>query len=462
MRMRRERRDDPGSPADAIAVIRGAALPFEGEADYAPLLELVGSRKIVCIGEASHGTHDFYHARAEITKRLIERHGFDAVVIEGDWPDAWCVNRYVRGASEDRSSVAALSGFRRFPQWMWRNTVVVDFVDWLRLHNERLPGERKAGFLGMDLYSLHASIDAVLRYLRDVDPEGYRRARERYSCFEHFGEDPQAYGYLASGDLRLSCEGDVVRQLLDLRRNFNEYVRSDGQVASDDFFSAEQNARLVKNAEEYYRSMFRGRVSSWNLRDSHMVETLETIVGHLEAQGRDGKVVVWAHNSHLGDARATEVGQQGEHNVGQLVRQRWGERRCALVGFTTHTGTVSAADDWDDPVDRKQVRPSLAGSVERLFHDVAEASGSDRFLLLLAEGAADAAARQALAEPRLERAIGVIYRPRTERMSHYFHCAVAEQFDAVIHLDETRALEPLEKNPSWERGEVPETFPSGV
>ena len=445
---------------DALRAVREAAQPFEGEeAHYAPLLRLLAERRIVCLGEASHGTHDFYHERAEITKRLIADHGFDAVVIEGDWPDSYCVHRWVNGRGSDGSTVAALSGFRRFPQWMWRNTVTVDFVDWLRLHNARTADGARAGFFGMDLYSLHGSIAAVLRYLERVDPDAHARARERYACFDHFGTDPQAYGYVASGDVRLSCEDEVVRQLVELARHATRYAH-DGEAEAEEFFSAEQNARLVKNAEEYYRSMFRGRVSSWNLRDTHMVETLAHIVGHLESQERAGKVVVWAHNSHLGDARATDMGRRGEVNVGQLVRQRWGRERCALVGFTTHTGTVSAADDWDDPVDRKTVRPSLEGSVERLLHD-AGGQGA-RFLLLLEEGVADAGLRAALRTPLLERAIGVVYRPRTERMSHYFDVTLSEQFDAVIHLDETRAVEPLERNPAWDEGEVPETYPSGI
>jgi erythromycin esterase-like protein len=236
-------------------------------------------------------------------------------------------------------------------------------------------------------------------------------------------------------------------------------LADEDEAALDEWFSAEQNARLVKNAEEYYRSMFRGRVSSWNLRDQHMVETLVLIAEHLESQGRAGRLIVWAHNSHLGDARATRMGRGGEWNVGQLVRQQWGRERCALVGFTTHTGSVSAADDWDEPVQRKSVRPSLPGSWERLFHEVAESSGSDRFWLHTRD---DARLRALLSETRLERAIGVIYRPGTERMSHYFEAEIGEQFDAVIHLDETRALTPLERNPVWEKGELPETYPSGI
>jgi len=409
----------------------------------------------VLLGEASHGTHEFYRERAEITKRLILEKGFTAVAVEADWPDAYRVNRYVRGQSEDADADAALGGFRRFPVWMWRNRVVLDFVEWLREHNlSREGGGRQAGFYGLDLYSLHTSIEAVLSYLDRVDPEAARRARSRYSCFEHFGENTQAYGYAASFGMTESCEQEVLGQLSELSGRASEYASRDGHLAEDEFFFAEQNARLVKNAEEYYRSMFRGRAESWNKRDTHMAETLDALVGHLGRTRGPAKVVVWEHNSHLGDARATEMGEGGELNVGQLVRERYG-RDAVLVGFTTHRGTVTAASDWDEPAERKRVRPALEGSYEALFHEV----GHDRFMLdLRAEGRA----RELLRRPRLERAIGVIYRPETERLSHYFQARLAEQFDAVLHFEETRAVEPLERHAGWERGEEPpETYPTG-
>jgi erythromycin esterase-like protein len=336
---------------------------------------------------------------------------------------------------------------------MWRNADVLDFVGWLREHNDALPrGAAKAGFYGLDLYSLHASIEAVLTYLHKVDPDAARRARYRYSCFDHFGEDTQAYGYATSFGLAESCEEEVLGQLIELQQRAAVYANRDGRVADDEFFFAEQNARLVKNAEEYYRSMFRGRVESWNKRDAHMAETLEALAAHLESGRREAKIVVWEHNSHLGDARATEIGEAGEFNVGQLVRERYAGE-SVLVGFTTHHGTVTAASNWDAPAERKRVRPALPGSYEALFHDVA----MPRFMLDLRGG--DPA--ESLREPRLERAIGVIYRPETERSSHYFQARLADQFDAVLHFDETRAVEPLERiaAPS---SEVAETFPTGV
>jgi erythromycin esterase-like protein len=332
---------------------------------------------------------------------------------------------------------------------------VLDFIGWLRAHNDNLANEaEKVGFFGLDLYSLHASIEAVLSYLDNVDPIAASAARYRYSCFEHFGEDPQAYGYAAGFGLTESCEQDVVAQLVELQWRAAEYARRDGHVAADAFFYAEQNARLVKNAEEYYRTMFRGRVSSWNLRDRHMAETLHALLGHFEKQARAGKVVLWAHNSHLGDARATDMGQAGEFNVGQLVRQRYGGD-AVLVGFSTNRGTVTAASSWGGPAERKRVRPALAESYESLFHEV----GVDRFMINLRDATG---AASALRQPMLERAIGVIYLPETERVSHYFHARLTDQFDAVLHFDETRAVEPLERTGEWDVGEVPETFPSGM
>jgi erythromycin esterase-like protein len=294
----------------------------------------------------------------------------------------------------------------------------------------------------------------VLAYLDKVDPEAAQRARYRYACFDHFGEDPQAYGYAASFDFSASCEGEVISQLVELRRRAAEYATRDGRVAADEYFYAEQNARLVKNAEEYYRSMFQGRISSWNLRDRHMAETLEALVAHLETQAQPPKVVVWAHNSHLGDARATQMGDAGELNLGQLVRERYGDE-AVLIGFTTYHGTVTAASTWGGPAEHKRVRPALRDSYEALFHDL----GLPRVLLILGNG--DGALRE-LRQPRLERAIGVIYLPETERISHYFEARLTDQFDAVLHFDDTRAVEPMERTAEWERGRLPETFPSGI
>ena len=439
-------------------------LPLTGaDAGYDPLLTAIGDAAFVLLGEASHGTHEFYRERARITRRLIAEKGFSSVAVEADWPDAYRVNRYVRRTGDDGSAVEALADFERFPAWMWRNTDVLDFVGWLRDYNASLPrNSPRAGFYGLDLYSLYASMEAVVQYLDRVDPKAARRARQRYACFEDFGEDAQAYGYSASAGLTEPCEPDVVNQLVELQKRTAEYARRDGHVAADEFFYAEQNARLVRNAETYYRSLFRGRASSWNLRDQHMTETLENLANHLSrAEGRTAKLVVWAHNSHLGDARATDMGRSGEWNVGQLVRERH-PGAAALVGFTTYTGTVTAASDWGGPPERKRVRPALAGTYEAFFHDsLCKRLQTKEFLMVREEGDRRASMDE-LRGPRLERAIGVIYRPETERLSHYFRARLPEQFDAVIHVDETRAVEPLEREAMWETGEVWETFPEGV
>jgi erythromycin esterase-like protein len=410
----------------ALAIL-ARTVPLRGErSDWDPLLARIGGARFVLLGEATHGTHDFYKARAEITKRLILEKGFVAVAAEADWPDARRVDRFVRSTPGiDDDAASALASFRRFPQWMWRNADVLDFVGWLR---DR--GRGRAGFYGLDLYSLHASIAAVLHYLDHVDPGAAALARERYACFEDFGPEPRPY----------SCEDEVVAVLLELQQ---------WRAATDEFFSVEQDARVVRDAGAYYRGMFGGRVSSWNLRDTHMADTLDAIAAHL---GPEAKIVVWAHNSHVGDARHTELRDAGELNLGQLVRERHpGE--AVLVGFTTHAGTVSAAASWDGPVERMRVREAIAGSVERLFHEVA----LPRFLLDLG----DLGDARALAEPRLERAIGVVYKPESERHSHYFSAVLPGQFDVVVHLDETRAVEPLERTAGWEGG-VPETYPVGV
>jgi erythromycin esterase-like protein/orotate phosphoribosyltransferase len=448
---------DARRPRNPEHVVRAARVPLEAD----PLLAAVGAAHLVLIGEASHGTHEFYAERARLTQRLIEDHGFGAVAIEGDWPDAYRVNRYVRATGEDASAEEALRGFERFPTWMWRNAVVLEFVGWLREHNDRVAADggapahgAKAGFYGLDLYSLYRSIGEVIAYLDRIDPAAASRARARYACFDHYNDDAQSYGFAAAFGAGKSCEREVVEQLVDLQRHAVEYARHNGLLAEDDHFYAQQNAIAVKNAEEYYRMMFGGRVSSWNLRDRHMAATLDALVEHLSRRrGEPAKVVVWEHNSHIGDARATELADQGELNVGQLVRERHADD-CVLAGFTTFGGTVTAADDWDGPAERMPVRPALPGSVETLFHDVGEDFALD---LRIPSDAADT-----FRTAYLERAIGVIYRPRTERQSHYIRARIAEQFDVMMHLDDTRAVEPLERGAKWTDAEAPETYPSAL
>jgi erythromycin esterase-like protein len=425
--------------------------PVAGVEDCQAVVDFIGDAELVLLGEASHGTHEFYASRANITRQLILQSGFRAVVVEADWPDAYRVNKYVRHESHDQSAVEALDDFKRFPTWMWRNTDVVDFVEWLRGHNEGLSAEQQVGFYGMDLYALYSSMRAVLTYLEKADPDAARRAQDRYGCFDRFGEDPQAYAYVDTFGLE-SCEDAVVDVLTELQRKSAQLARSTA-VQREGYFFAEQNARLVRNAEEYYRTMFRGGTQSWNLRDSHMAGTIEALRNHFSEPDHPAKFAVWAHNSHLGDARATQMGQRGELNVGQLMRERF-PGKTALVGYTTAHGTVTAASDWGDPVEMKRVRPALPDSYERLFHELA----MPRFFLPLH----DERIHHFLMKPRLERAIGVIYRPETERQSHYFQASLSSQFDAVLHFDHTSAVRPLEITMPWTIPEVPETFPTGV
>jgi erythromycin esterase-like protein len=450
------------STTDTILIntIRDNAYQLAGAAnDYDLLMELVGNASFVLIGEASHGTHEFYRERAEITKRLIAEKDITAVAVEADWPDAYRVNRYVRGVSPDADAKQALGDFRRFPAWMWRNTDVADFVQWLREYNDALPrNAMKIGFYGLDLYSLRTSMEAVLSYLQKADPDVAAHARARYACFDQFDQDiGRVYGFLTGATLAKPCRQEAVQQLVELQRLAAEAAaKRDPRMDQDDeaLFNALQNARLVKNAEEYYRMMFLAEESTWNLRDRHMVDTLDALVGHLKRKGRRPRIAVWAHNSHLGDARATEMAARGELNVGQLVRQRYHDD-AALIGFTTHRGTVTAASDWEQPAERKNVRPGLPDSYEATFHD----TGLDRFMLPCRAGET---VPGALRDPHLERAIGVIYRPDTERRSHYFYARLGLQFDAIVHFDQTRAVQPLDRSSGWETTEAPDTFPTGM
>lgn len=443
------RRDTHLPPVEAL---RHHVEPLRGRPeDYDRLLQRVGDASVVLLGEATHGSHEFYRARLDITRRLVQERGFSAVAVEADWPDAYRVHRYVQGLDGDHSAADALDGFGRFPLWMWRNNDVVELVDWLSDHNRRLPREARVGFYGLDLYSLFGSIRAVTDYLDRVDPRAADEARHRYACLDSAGDEAQGYGYGVHFGLHPSCEDQVVEQLMSLREGREQARRRDGLLAEDEHFAAEQNARVILDAERYYRAMFDRYENTWNLRDQHMLDTLDSLKRHLERSGRGGKIVVWEHNSHVGDARATEMSRRGEHNVGQLARRRYGDD-AVLVGFTTHTGTVTCSSRWDGPIQRKRVRPSAEGSWERLFHEV----GAERFYLDTAAVPLDVPAAL------LERAIGVIYLPHSERASHYFQARLADQFDAVFHFDHTRALEPLDRTAEWERGEAPQTYPSGM
>jgi len=441
-----------------IHQLRKLAIPLEGDArGYQDLYNSIDTARFVLLGEASHGTAEFYRERIKITKKLISDDGFDAVVIEGDWPDSYRVNEYVNSRSSDKCGEQALLGFQRFPTWMWRNEEVLKFVEWLRIHNStkaKSKGKRAVGFYGMDLYSLFTSMDVVVNYLSKTDHALAEEAKKRFSCFDHYNKDSQLYGYLASYSEKLhGCEHEVVEQLKEMLK-MKKYLQSMQPKNSDHIFSMLQNARLIKNAESYYRTMFGGRVSSWNLRDEHMVETIAETDRFLSKElGRPAKIIVWAHNSHIGDARATQQGLSGELNVGQLMRQKY-PSEVFLIGFTTYSGYVTAASEWGALTERKSVNPGLEASYEGLFHEL----GIDRFMYIIKN---NMALQKALPLRKLERAIGVVYLPQSERRSHYFYTDIANQFDALIHIDTTDALKPLEKLSSLPEHEAPETFPSG-
>ena len=442
---------DPAPPtvSDRIAA---AAEPFDGieAADLDALLDRIGDARVVLLGEATHGTSEFYRMRARITRELVERKGFRIVAVEADWPDAGRIDGYIR---HREAAPPAERPFTRFPTWMWVNEEVSELVSWLRDWNESRSPEDRVGFHGLDLYSLYASIGEVLRYLDEVDPEAATVARHRYGCLTPWQADAATYGRAVLTDRYRSCEEDVAAALRDLLRKRLEYQR---ELDGGRYFDAEQNARVVANAERYYRIMYYGGRQSWNLRDQHMFDTLQSLLAH---RGDDARAIVWAHNSHLGNAAATEMSARGEHNVGQLCREAFGDA-AYLVGFGTHAGTVAAAHNWGDEVEIMDVRPSHERSYERLCHD----AGVPTFLLPLRIGASQHAEHprliRTLEEERLERAIGVIYRPATELQSHYFHASLPRQFDEYIWFDHSEAVTPL----SWETApeEVPETYPFGV
>lgn len=430
---------------DIVTRIRAAAHPIVGaNDDYDALLADLAGARFVLLGEGTHGTHEFYRERARITRRLIARHGFVGVAAEADWPDALRVHRYVSHRGDDLDTVDALADFQRFPAWMWRNADVLDFVGWLHEHGRRHP----VGFWGLDLYSLHRSAAAVIDYLAHAAPDAVARARRLYACLDVAAADPQRYGLGAALGISPSCEEDVVRALEELRARRPALVHD--ADSEETFFWAEQNARVARDAEAWYRALFRRRVNTWNLRDRHMADTLEALAGFLERRlGRLPKLVVWAHDSHVGDARATEVHRHGEHNIGQIARERWGDA-VRLVGFTTYAGTVTAASSWGGPAERKRLRHARPDSWEAVLHAV----GRPRFWF--------STRGMGLTEERLARAVGVLYLPETERQSHYLSARLGDRFDHLLHFDHTRAVEPLERTSRWEEGELPETFPSMV
>lgn len=431
--------------ADIAALLRGRAEPLRAPdaPRFADAFDRYADARIVLLGEATHGTHEFYTARAAISRRLVERHGFNVIAVEGDWPDIARLDDYVR----HRGPRPRLGEpFVRFPTWMWRNEEMLAFVDWLRVHNAPLPEEARVCLRGLDVYSLGESIHAVVDYLERHDPQAAELARRRYGCLTPWQEEPQAYGHAVErGRMGTGCEEAVVAQLRALLARRMEWIAEDGE----DFFDAERNARIVRAAEQYYRSIYRGAAESWNLRDRHMFETLQALMAH----HGNARAIVWAHNSHVGNAAATAMGWRGEFNIGELARKAYGEE-AVLLGFGTDRGTVAAASDWGAEMQVKQLRPARGDSWEAAFRGI----GMMRCLVDW-RGSADADLREALAESLLERAVGVVYRPETEFLSHYFQSVLGEQFDAFVWFEQTRAVTPLGR----ERPHgAPETWPFGL
>lgn len=446
---------------ELIKYIEKYAHPLSGSMrEYDPIIKAAKDKNIVLIGESTHGTKEFYKARAEITLRLIEEENYDAVAVEADWADAYTINRYLSGLY-DISPNESLRDFERFPSWMWRNEEVLKFIRWLYSYNHEYhlktrTKTRPVGFYGLDIYGINASINAVINYLQKVDHIAAKNARVRYSCLDHFVKNPQAYGYGVKLNIIKSCEEKIIEQLVELRKNSYKYLKKNGFLAEDEYFCAEQNAKLVLKGEEYYRSLFNPAVSSWNLRDKQMFETIESLKKHLSNKlNKEAKIVVWAHNSHIGNASATEMSQVGEVNIGQLAKQNFANKSL-LVGFSTSLGTVTAASDWDGPTENKKINRPFNGSYEEVFHHV----NHKKFLLDLT---ADNEAVDLLREGRLQRAIGVVYRPKTERYSHYFYSCLPEQFDFILHYDVTNAVKPLDAQQNWPIGDdMDETYPSGL
>jgi erythromycin esterase-like protein len=440
------RREPPAPPALGDQ-IRELARPLDGPDDLDPLLDRIGDARFVLLGEASHGTADYYNWRTRISRRLIAEKGFSFIAVEGDWPDCYRVNRYVRGLDDAAGNAReVLHAFERWPTWMWANEEVVALAEWMRSHNDRRPAKQRAGFYGLDVYSLWESLYAVMAYLQRTDPAALPAAWRAFRCFEPYGEDVQAYAR-ATRFVPNSCDDEVIDLLQALRRKAPEYTADGGEA----HFAAEQNALVLKNAENYYRTMVGGGSESWNLRDRHMTETLERLMQH---HGSRAKAIVWEHNTHIGDARFTDMADAGEFNVGQLVRERHEIEGVVLVGFGSYRGSVIAGRGWEAPMERMLVPPAREGSWEHLLHQ----TGGDDKLLLFSRAAETAE----MLEPRGHRAIGVVYHPEVEHRGNYVPTVLPRRYDAFLFLDKTRALHPLHEVKPREEAEVPDTYPSGV
>lgn len=433
------------SSPDLVRQLQALSRPLRRAGDLDPLVDRVGDARVVLLGEASHGTSEYYTWRTRISQRLIEEKGFSFIAVEGDWPDCYTVNAYVKGWPDSGATAHdVLDGYDRWPTWMWANREVVELAEWLRRHNDQRPPEGRVGFYGLDVYSLWDSLDAVTRFLEEADPDAVEAARRAFRCFEPYWEDEQGYGY-ATALVPTSCEDEAVAMLRALCEKTGELRQADPQG----FFNAEQNALIARNAETYYRTMVRGGSASWNVRDHHMTDTLDRLLGHY---GPGAKAIVWEHNTHIGDARATDMAGAGMVNVGQLARERYGPENVVLVGFGSHRGSVIAADRWGGDIQRMPVPPARTESHEHAMHE----AGENAALMVFSE----AADLGPLLDPRGHRAIGVVYDPDREHWGNYVPTVLPLRYDAFVYLDETHALHPLHAEPP--PGPELETFPSAV
>jgi len=428
-----------------VDAVRERALPLRDDADLDPLLERIGDARVVLLGEASHGTRDYYVWRDRISRRLIAEKGFSFIAVEGDWPDCYTVNLYAKGWDAPGSDAReVLHAFSRWPTWMWANEEVVELAEWLRAFNAERVDERRVGFYGLDVYSLWESIDVVTRYLERVDPALAERARRAYGCFDPYEDDVQEYAW-ATEMVPTDCEDEVVATLVELRRKGPDF-RREGPEA---YFNAEQNALVAQNAERYYRAMIRGGAASWNVRDTHMMDTLDRLMKH---HGPEAKAIVWEHNTHVGDARATDMARAGMVNIGQLAREAYGGD-VVIAGFSSHRGSVIAGEQWGAPMRRIPMPKARPGSWEDVLH---RASAEDKLLLM--DGLDDV---PGALDPRGHRAIGVVYRPEREAFGNYVPTVLPFRYDAVLYIDQSEALNPLHLQPVPDH-EVPETFPTGM
>jgi erythromycin esterase-like protein len=410
-------------------------------------MERIGDARYVLLGEASHGTSEYYVWRMWLSQRLIREKGFKFIAVEGDWPDCYQVNRYIKGYPDSgKSARDVLQAFDRWPTWMWANWEIVALAEWLRKYNLAVPEEKRIGFYGLDVYSLWESMDAVMQYLQRMDGSAVEAARKAYRCFEPFGEDVQEYARATASFVPETCEQEAAAMLAALRRELPDWSRDGGEA----HFVAEQNALIVKNAETYYRTMVRGGPESWNVRDRHMVETLDRL---MEFHDSDAKAIVWEHNTHIGDARATDMALSGMVNVGQLVRQAHRADDVAVVGFGSHRGQVIAGRQWGAPMERMRVPEAQPGSWEAVLHG---ASQNDK-LMLMDDCAGSPVSRFQLGH----RAIGVVYEPAFESWGNYVPSVLPERYDAFLYIDESRALHPLHIKPRPD-AEPPETYPWNV